>query len=795
MFFQCWQKKSKKEIKHLIECRINGIIEGMITTKKFTQYLIAVGIAFLIFSGTLVSEHTKLFLFSSTVDPFEHSKALQDEIRVSAGEKGQEILSPQGELFIVFPETILNFFKDSRELTQGRVFYSSLFLHPDVRKNILSPDFKKPLTEGQLKIGKLIVQAPQSSILIYRDVNFKVTHVYVWGHQAVLFWEGQMQPLLVSANTKLSIPDGFFAHPERSYQDIQEAFAWENLNPSEEEEMLAVALKRLDIYLKKMSDYTLFLPEIWEHESSNTGISGKVSQIIETLQDNFAIGLSKKGREQKQFLEFLTPFIKANQLIREGKTALGTRKLSEFNATAQSASWKVLLDKNTKLASEWNHFLMAHKAWVNNSFDQPAEDFFSAWNSLENTGPMQLINQHLFLFEKNITRGLIRNTKKEVAEMQKILTKSEFLEEDAGTLTQIRRLLSEAIGREVLLQNEESFSLITNLTRKELALHQDVTQTNEIKIEGIRFTLSFLKTFLEDRTRIESSRILIQLYAELSAGNFLENQTVDVLTTEEKELASFLVLLGNTGLTPEEIEMIKAEHELQKSLADRIVEIQEKQDAGGNDQNLGSGQLKNAKYLNDLFESIGVPTDTMYFSTNRSEGVTAFRDGQWKGMELSGTFHYPTQFFKILTIGEKTKENFHARFLSGFLLQIEEEGLVDPNAKGSGESLFVSQNTPQAILERKLAQELLALHSFNVSRENILILDKEMSAFKVSNAQFNDGYFLDFFFNKADQTIESVSFLATKKKVSLEGKVFLLQTVEQTLSEEIKKATTKSPRM
>jgi hypothetical protein len=762
----------------------------MVTLKKFTQYLIAVGMAFLVFSATLVSENAVFFLFSNNTDPLEKAIQFDTEIRIDTEQKGSEHLSQDGEFIIVFPGTVIDFERDRREIVNGSVFYSSLFLHPDIQKDVPLPNFTDPLRAGHFKVRKLLIHAPQSSIFVVRDNGFKTTHVFVWGHQATLLWEGGIVPFVVPANTKLSVPDSFFETPTLSYQETKDILGYTPFPPSLEgstltlpEEMLSISLERLKIQQKEMDDFAFFLPQLWDQMGERDHFMKKIIDVIKSAQKKLSIAGVREQKGKESFFLSLHSFVKANSLIRNGKTSLGKLHLTKFNAILESVAWKMVLEKNPNLDMEWNHFFIAHNAWMQNGFSEDTKQFLKIWKSLEKTTPLKSIQDHFFQLEKYITRDLIRGAKKEIEEMQKIIDTHEITSGMTPEITQIRRMLGEFMQREILLQNEETFTLFASLIKKEIALTQDEHLLNEIKIEGIRFSLSFLKIFLEDQNKIETSRVLLQLYEELSRGNFLEHNGKNILTVEEKDLISFLVLVGNTGLSPEEIALIKEKHEIQKELGERIDEVKEQQSS--EDVNKNSGQLQNAKYLNALFEKIGVPTETVYFSTNRAEGITSFRDGEWKGFLLSGTFHYPTQFFQTLKVGDTVENNFHARFLSGVLLQIEEKRKQEEIKEN--EIVFVSQTTPQAILERKLLQELLSLHSFVVERENIILLDAEMSYFKVSNARFNERYFVEFFYNRDLKTLESLQLQTKKNPVIFDKRVFKLETVKQELSVEIDK--------
>jgi hypothetical protein len=756
----------------------------MVTLKRFTQYLIAAGMAFLVFGAILVSENTKFFLFSQGTNPFDQAIELSEGIEIGRNEKGKEILSTMGEFLIVFPQTQLDFTEGKRDMTSGDVFYSSLFLHPDRRKAATLSTEQETLSEGQLKIGDLIIHAPESTVFIHTAESPHQTEIYVWGHQVVLSW-GKDYRFIVPAQTKVSVSDSFLSEiVGLSYEALQEEFKWtpftrDSLDTelSSVEEKLLFSLERLDAQQEQMKNFSLYTPKIWDHTVQKTHFVGRFITGVGIFQDRVAIGLSKTRDDQREFDNLIRPFTKTDSFIRNRKTALGTRSLTEFKTIMRSVNWRRLIQKNPTLSYQWNTFFMAHNAWMKGDLGEDAQNFSKAWSSLEKKTDMEKINELFFSFENLMTRGFIKKSRKALDEIKTILEQESFLTENIQDVTNLRRLVGDCLKQHPTLHNENSFRLFSLLVKTELEMYEAGNDLNGIKIEVVHLVLPFLESFLEDQTKIEASQILIQLYQKLEIEELLKNKESQILTEQEQELVSFLVLLGNTGLTPREIQLIKEEQALQYLIGRKIDKVQKQQEAV-NEEEEDSSQLRNAKYLYHLLEEIGVPNDSIYFSTDREKGITTFRDGEWKGLPLSGTFDYKTQFFSILTVGDRTKENFHSRFLSAFLLQIEEEVTKEPENKRE-ELVFIPQTTPQAVLERKFLQELLVLNGIEVRRENILILDSAMSHFRVSAARLVDRFFISFIYNRDEQTIESLEFKGREEEpIVLQNETFPIATVE-----------------
>ncbi|MCF7906251.1 hypothetical protein K9L63_03645, partial [Candidatus Gracilibacteria bacterium] len=371
--------------------------------------------------------------------------------------------------------------------------------------------------------------------------------------------------------------------------------------------------------------------------------------------------------------------------------------------------------------------------------------FFDFWRERKARTPLEKLQLTFLNIEKFLFQSSFDQAESERDEFEAILHSLSLKEAEVYQLIEIRRVLSKMLLQEISLQNEEWFKTYALLVQKEREFfetqEEEQEDANTFKREVAHEILSFLQKFLEDRTKIDVSEVILSVYRNLHMDELADREGQDIFTPEENELIHLISLIGNTGLTKEELDAIKLARESQTELSERISELeaqtkQDTADTSANEREITS--IANAKYLKDLFQKNGIITAQMDFETIREQGITRFSKGEFQGLPVSGVFQYTTQLFERVEVGETSTEQIHERFLNGFLNQIENslaQKQSDTSDNASGNGIFISQTTPQAILQRKFIQELLTAEEVTVSRQNIQILDMEMQRFHVSNAE------------------------------------------------------------
>lgn len=772
--------------------------------KKFIQYLIGFGLAFLVFAAILVSESTRFDLLQKVKNPFLESQQLNKEIIISKDEPIRKIFTPEGELWIFFPESKANFQDRNREIIQGEIFLSSYFTNyeshlPDSKNGFSLENFI--LTSGWLKIGPLVLNASGSNIFVIRDSIKNQSEIYVFSHSIEIFSEGIKHPFVVPSGMKVTIKEKtitpkieslFYSKLKKDFR--MEPFHLSNLEEKDDtpEKKLKMSLEQLDNLKIKITDFAIIEPETWVHSSQDNFFNTLIT-IIQNIQNNFAIGISPDIQDKRSFQKLVSPFIKSHFFIKNRKISLAKKSLEEFEKSLQSSDWKRILNHNIPLKIKWDNFIQAHKAWLkiitSGSTEEILVDFWFKQNS---NNFFDKIIRTFSNAENFLSNNYLRKAKNEFVKLHTNFKKAKTTPEQSFQITKMRRLFVEILKKESFFQTEEMFDLYKFLIELELKNHLETEFLDEIRLESSQDLLWFLNSFLEDKTKIEISKIILQTYKILETDKVIEKLGRDIFTPEESELIKLITLIGNTGLTKKELDAIKSAKEYEEELDERITEIQQRKDQPDNSENNISTQIMNAKDLKRVFDDQGVDTSNMNFKTNRAEGFTEFSEGKWRNTSVSGIFDFTTQFFKTIQAGNALQEQLHLRFITGFLNKVSIKKIDSISEENTSENkIFISQTTPRSILERKLVQELFSLKGFTISRNDIKIIDDEMKIFMIKKAILNKHYKFDFIYDRSDDSIKNITTQLGKINIDWGNKIFKLENLVETLTQEIEILTEK----
>ncbi|MCF7830818.1 hypothetical protein K9M41_02385 [Candidatus Gracilibacteria bacterium] len=760
--------------------------------KKFIQYLLGFGLAFLVFASIIVSENTRFDLLQKVKNPFLESKNLTKELTISSTEKEQEIFTKDGELWIFYPNSKTDFSNKNREVIQGEVFLSSYFINyasylPTQEEGFSIKNF--PLVPGWLKVGPLILNTSDSNLLVSRDNIKSWTDIYVFGHSVEVFFDGANRPFVIPANMKVTVRENLINEKTRVLfysklkKDLQMApFTISSTEVDSLENKLSQSLKKLDIWKEKITKFALTEPETWIR-SHQDNFATRLIEGVESIQNNFAIGLDPVIKEKRGFRKLVKPLVKTHFFIKNRKTTLAKNSLAEFETSMKSSAWKKSFDQNTEIKNKWENFIQAHKAWLKMILPGSAEELLvDFWFEQNSQNSFDKIIKTFSDAENLFSNRYFRKAKNEFLRLNDYLKNISLTPEQTFQITKMRRLFVEIIKREEFFQDEEMFKLHRFLIDLELENHTEQELLDEIRLESSQDLLWFLNTFLEDKTKIEVSKVMLRTYKMLEVNKVMERLGRDIFTPEESELIKLVTLIGNTGLSKEELDAIKEAKEYQEELNDRITEIQQQNDS--TEGSSETSQIINAKYLKNFLTEKGIDTSEMNFQTNREEGTTSFSKGKWHGHLVSGTFDFTTQFFKSIQVGNESQNQINLRFLEGFLNKIPEENKIFPE-KIEEDVAVISQTTSRSILERKLVQELFILKGFSISRDKVEIINREMTTFHIKEASFDHKFKLDFVYDRSTDSVTNITTKAGKTNVDFGSRTIPLEDLSNVLQEEL----------
>ncbi len=753
----------KKTLKKKGKERYNSSIP----MKSFVQYLIAFGLAFLIFMAIIITENTHFSFLASLQNPFEKAPNLPAKIE-NTENRVQEFLTPEGELWLIFPHAKLSF-EGTRELISGEIFWGTEFLFH--HKSASSQDTTStqqpflwdgaPPKSGQIKIGPLLVDGSLSDLFLVRDAQKAESKIYVFGHSALVRWAESLQPFVIPAKMMIRVREdkvtprlNTLSYPELKRELQLKSFDLESAL-SAEEKNFAAGLERVDSWREKIRDFSLSAPKGWNRFSEDS-TGGKLLAFVQNVQNKMGVGISSDVKAERKWKELVRPFALANVLVDDKKTALASYELEKFKQTLANSEWQTLLTQNLELQKLWDDYLRVHLAWTHTLLpDDAGEIFFDFWHQyfLSSARPLTKI---FFGIEKLVSLKEYQKSAQELEKLKTELQQGTLSDEESLSVTSLRRILTELLNQEVFFQKKENFELYELFVQKELSLIGEGEYQNQIRLEMSQDVLLFLKIFLEEKDKIEISQVLLRIYNHLDVAKIFERLGRSVFTPEETEMINLISLIGSTGLTEEELASIKSERTYEKEVKEQLETLEEKNIAEEEAAavQIESNQILNAKHLKMVLEDGGINVANMEFKTNRAQGTTEFSGGLWQGKTVAGVFHYPTQFFQTIRLGEDEQAQFPIRFL-GRLLSGEDSSKTIPTQ--NTEEVFIPQNTPHAILERKLVQELLKTYNINVARENVRIQDQEMKRFQILKAELGEErYSLDFIYDRTSEKVQNL---------------------------------------
>lgn len=780
--------------------------------KQIEQYLLAFGMAFMIFAAMMISENAQFRIESRVQNPFSVAQALDKKIQVSEKEeKTREVFTPDAELMILYPGTNLDFSDGNREIISGELFASFYMINQeDFQKAEALSNNSDPfswrhrqLLVGQMKVGPLLINAPGANIFLKRDSEQGRSQIYAFGHSVEVYFEGAIHPFVIPSGMMIEVRESLVSIKTASlyHSKLKKEFRMrpfdislfeeKETNEKSIEQKITWGLQRVRLWENRVYSFAQVAPESWGILYKDTWGSHILS-FLRNIQNKWTIGMPQKVKDQRSFQELLTPFVRSHFLVKERKTLLAERSLQEFALSLEKNKWEQILQRNESLSNEWNNFLSAHIAFLRGVFPGDAEEIFvDFWMRHWFQKPFRKIERSFSNIERLFANKSYRRAAEEFQIFHDLLSEKEIEPEHRFEITKMRRLLVEILKREPFFQTEELFDLHRFLIEKELALHEDPEFQSEIRLESGQDVLYFLSYFLEDKSKINISRILLKSYEQVNIPNVVVQLGREIFTEEENELIEFITLIGNAGMTKEELDAIKDAKVFQNELEQRIQAVRdqkppEKDSQDPSDPFYGSatGNILNAKSLKDFLEEKSISTSNMKFSTNPEQKKTEFSSGRWNGKEVSGVFHYGTQLFPELQVGSYQKEQLHTRFVNGFLSQIETKE-ASSFVEEESNTPFISQTTPRAILERKLVQEILSLEGFQVSLPDIQILDAEMEHLSISKATLNNRYRLTFEYDRPQKAITKVAVSFSENMLHFGNQLFDVEGAAQLFQEKI----------
>ena len=714
---------------------------------KFWQYVLGGLLALLVFSAVLIADNMQFSERNSfSQNPFSL-------VGTSHADFGGEIqFLPSGEMIWLDEGTKLITTETQRELQRGTIALGGTF-------------FKTPEdteTTNQLWFGGIRLETIAATALVHIDLEGIAT-ILSGGGSLNLFFEGIEKPFVVPAHSQLMVnpQKKITLDPTIDYFVLQKTFS---LSPLPSSGGLVTKLwqaeQALANWRSQFGHFAWNLPSLWEAQN------GVFLNFLEKISPK----LPAEKMATRDFQKITIPLQEARINIEDSsaKELLENFKKNILN----QASWEKILLKSEQAQKEWTWFEFAQKFWLPVvSPDANEQKFAVLWKDNTDSLSEKIRAINLLSHDERWLRA-----EKKLNEFSVQFVTTEFTDEDVWKLTGFRRAITNILQRFPVYRSIDNFRLWTTLVRKEQEhLSSEVRQ--KLTLEVAHEILPFVAAFISKENDASITQHLNTLWLELA----LSDMDPMIFSSEEQTTIQLIKIVGVSGMTPEQARKVQVQETQREEIADQL-EVLLKENPDKEVVDMG---ISNAKKLWEFLASEHIDIDIASFRTTRTETdlTTRFANTAEGKRKIEGVFDYHVQNFIALTLGEETTSDLSAHRLGRWIKNIggkfESDSLVVVE-KGDVETKIL-QTTPQAILSRKLVQELLKSLGINAKREQIEMLDNSYQKSSISHVQYN-GSQLSMEYDLLRQRFSHLSLQREKNIVSYAGEETtdnLKSTIEQ----------------
>ena len=671
---------------------------------KFWQYAVGGLLAVLVFSTVLIADNMQFSQRNSfSLNPFSL-------MGVSHAPFGGEIqFLPSGEMVWGDEGADLKRTDEKRVLQKGTVVLGGTFFPTEE---------DMPYT-NTLWFGQDHIFVQKTSVLVNIDAEGMVT-ILSGGGSVNLFFEGQTSPFVIPADSRVvfDVATEIDRDPALYYYDISQELSLAPLGTGALVTQLRQAEQALAEWRSQFGHFAWNLPALWEVET------GVFLQFLERITP--VIPAEKSA--MRDFQKITTPVQQARTKIEEDSVK---DLLQQFRLQVMgSDTWRALLEKSEQAQKEWTWFEFAQKIWLPVvSPDANEQKFSILWQETP-----QSLEEHVRVLTLLSHNERWLRAEKEFSAFAQEFSKTEFSDKDAFLLTTLRRGVGTLLQRFSLYQSFENFQLWTNLIRIEQEHIPPDTRT-VITQEVAHDLLSFIATFISQEDEASITQLLNGVWSDLPEGDITQAS----FSAVEQTTIQLIELVGVSGMTPEQAQKIKEQEQQREDIADQLEALL---DDTGEESVVDMG-ISNAKKLWEFLANEGIDLDLSSFRTTRTETelTTRFTNTAEGKRKIEGVFDYHKQKFIMLTLGEETTSDLSAHRLGRWIKNIG--GKFESSSSSTQETEIdttpgVIQTAPQAILSRKLVQELLKSLGIDVRREHIEMKDATYQKSIITGATYGD---------------------------------------------------------
>ncbi len=703
---------------------------------KFWQYAMGGILALLIFAAVTIADNMQ-FVKRSTF-----SKNPFSLIKTSRAPFGGEIqFLPSGEMVWIDEDSEIVGIDTERRLTRGIAVVGGTFFETS----------EDVAVTNKLWFGNAELHFEKATALVQLDAEGIAT-VLSGGGSVELTFLGVKNSFILPAHSRITFDTQkpIIFDPDQEYYSLQKQFMLEPITAGELVTKLWQAEQALAEWRLQFGHFAWNLPTLWDSEN------GVFLRFLESITPRLP---SEK--------EAARVFQEQTQLLRKAHDTVDTadveKTLTEFKKNIlESAVWQSIISNSERFKKEWLWFEFAQKIWLPVvSPDANQQKFALLWQKNRNTLREKMQAAMLLSHNERWFRA-----EAQILEFIKEFSSTKFSEENLKEITRFRREMTGLIDAFPAHQSLQKFKAWTILVREEQKYVSAGVQ--EKFAEEIAHTiLRFIPEFLTKETGSDVSKTLNEVWFELQLSG---NKNISFSETELTTIA-LINLVGVSGMTPDQAQKVLDQKKEQESLDARLNELLSKEEEKTVEVKIDLG-ISNAKKLWEFLASEKIKLDISAFRTTRTETTltTRFANTENGKRKIEGIFDYHLQKFITLTLGEETTRDLSIHLLGHWIKNIGGKFETEEKKKGKEETNGVLQTTPQAILGKKLVQELLRSFSVVVKRSQLEMKDEEYQRCAISRAQYK-GANIDAEYNLLTQEFSRISIQKGEQFVSDSGTV------------------------
>jgi len=731
---------------------------------RLGQILIAGSIGFLIFFGILLTEKSRFEQVQHIRNPFKNSQILKDEIaNQSEDEEVLNFLEKSGEIWHIFPGAKVDFTADNQELMKGTVVYSSHFIS-DKNNKLAHDSFvsntdissQKPII-GQIKVNNLIINAPNSIVLIKRDNIRGEIEIYAHDHAVGLFFSFSKTPYILPPRHKILLSEKHLNQVGKLFYTKQNkefnlTLVAPTINNSENKDLeIPPEIVNTEAFRNKIYENIILFsknePLTWVRFQPSS-VMGFLVDGIRYLQRYYGMGVSPINKENYEYFTLRKELINSFFYFEARNYFKAENAAIEFEKVLHGSDWTRFMIEHPKFLPQWEVFERSHKIYINRLYtEEKGKLFEKIWFPKKDLNSFNVFKERFFMIEHLISKKEGTRAKEEMDEIGDAFLKiKDITAKNKTQLTKIRRLMDSLLREGSFFHTFNVFDFYGKLIQLEVSLYDEKNgEQQEISLESARNILFYLQMFIDKKSDSDIAQNLVHVYSFLDIDNINQRLGRSVFSESEKETIKMVQFINGQDLTKDDIAKIQEEQSVRAWIVQQLLEVREQTEEP---VEVIDNSLKTKEALIEFLEEQRIKTDGIQIQIRNKNGqdLISFAEVHYLRFPLRGTFDIKSQSFTFLQL-KNTQQNkkISLNLFSSILTRLYKD------AQSNATPIERPDNSNESNLEflqKTFVARALKSENTNVDRSDIKSLDKKFTKFRINSALFNHRYKLKFDFIK-----------------------------------------------